>query len=67
MAKLIYDTRQLPVNLNVAETARLMRVTENHIRKLLRDGELRGKKIGKGWIIPKAHVLTYLEIVEETA
>lgn len=62
--KLIYDTRQLPVCLDVGQTAKLLRVTTKTAYKLINDGDIQAKKVGAFWRIPKTNVLAYLGIEE---
>ena len=40
-----------------AEAARLLKVTRYTIRKWLRSGTLKGRKVGRGWLIAKTSVL----------
>ena len=40
----IFDKRQLPIKMNVEEAARLMSVSEGHLRKLMREEEITAKR-----------------------
>lgn len=64
--KLIYDTRQLPVVLTVERAAQLLDVTPACVRKMLREGELKGFKAGKGWRILKADAMAFIGAEEVT-
>lgn len=46
--------------LNTFEASELLKCSENYIRELAESGELRGAKIGKGWIFLRSDVLDYV-------
>jgi len=46
----------------VEELAKLLKTTEYTIRKWLRDGELKGKKIGKFWYVSKEYIEKTLRV-----
>ncbi len=62
MANRISDPRVLPATLRVPDAADFMRITEAHLRKLLRDGAIVGRKVGKGWLIPTDNIVQYIGI-----
>lgn len=45
--------------LSVKEAAQLLGVTEQHIRLLIRTGQMAGQKIGKQWVLPPDVLETY--------
>lgn len=49
-----------PQLLSAAEVAQLLGVGESDVLQILESGELKGKKIGSTWRVPKAAVDTYL-------
>lgn len=48
--------------LTLQETAKWLNVSAVTVRKLLRAGELRGKKVGRQWRIPPVAIRKYLEM-----
>jgi excisionase family DNA binding protein len=46
--------------ISASEAAKIVRVTPQRIGQLLREGELRGKKVGKQWVIDQKSVYQYL-------
>lgn len=52
-----------PDVLNLKEMCCLLDITDNTARKLLINGEIKGKKVGKEWRILKQNVLDYLSCV----
>lgn len=46
----------LPSVLDVAECASLLRVDPKTVRRMLKDGELRGARCGRHFRIPRVHV-----------
>ncbi len=60
MGKPIFDTRQLPMTMKAKPAADLMQVSEGHLRKLLREGIIKARKVGKGWLIPTNNILDYM-------
>ena len=59
-AKTVFDPRVLPATMRVPDAADLMQVTEAHLRKLLRAGDIAAKKIGKGWLIPTDNIVKHI-------
>ncbi len=58
----IYDGRQLPAMMTVAETAALLGVSAPQVRKMCRAGTLPACKIGpKLWRIDKAALLAQMK------
>lgn len=45
----------------VSGLAQILGVTETTIRKLLRDGDIKGKKLGRKWYITGATIKAYFE------
>lgn len=62
----IDETRNLPAALTVAEAAPLLRVSERHLRELLRRGEVPSLRLGRRVVIPTARLLRELGIEETT-
>jgi excisionase family DNA binding protein len=50
----------LPDLLSPAETAQVLGVTEADVLAVLESGELKGRKIGSSWRIPRAAITSYL-------
>jgi excisionase family DNA binding protein len=50
----------LPELLSPAQTAQVLGVTEADVMSVLDSGELKGKKIGTAWRIPRAALNEYL-------
>jgi excisionase family DNA binding protein len=36
---------------SVQEAAKLIRISESHLRLLLKGGEIRGKRLGRDWVV----------------
>lgn len=55
--------------LNTTEAADLLKVHPNTVERLINDGVIPAAKIGRAWVMLKAHVLQYLEnkIIQETS
>jgi excisionase family DNA binding protein len=53
-------TATLPELLGVADAAQALGVSENDVIAVLESGELKGKKIGSTWRIPRAALTSYL-------
>ncbi len=45
--------------LTIAETAKLLGYTQQHVRRLVAAGELAGEKLGRDWVISRASVEDY--------
>ncbi len=43
------QTQDKPASLNVAETAEILRVTNQTVYNMLKDGRLKAKKVGREW------------------
>jgi excisionase family DNA binding protein len=54
------STGNLPELLSAAEAAQALGVSEADVMAVLESGELKGKKIGSTWRIPRAALTTYL-------
>lgn len=67
MAKMIFDTRQLPAVLTVGQVAGLLQCHERKVQNMLASGELKGFKLGPHWRISKAVVLEFVGHVETEA
>ena len=52
--------RLLPELLSPADAAQALGVTEADVMAVLESGELKGKKIGATWRIPRAALTSYL-------
>lgn len=65
MNRTIAGLQLMPPTLNVAKAADLMEVSEWHLRRLLRDGKIEARKVGKGWRIPTVNALEYMGIKTE--
>ena len=48
--------------LTIKETAERLRFTEAHVRKLLREKKIKGKKAGRMWLVPLDEVNKFLGI-----
>ena len=46
---------------NVTEISKMLVLSETTVRKLLRQGKISAKKIGKSWHVKESDVKTYLE------
>lgn len=46
--------------ISLAEAARFCHLSPEHLRRLVRDGDLWGKKIGRNWITTLQALQTYL-------
>lgn len=55
------DWKDAPAILTAEEAAAFLRVHLNTVKKLLADGTLPGKKIGRQWRIDKADLKRYME------
>ena len=53
---------EIPIVCTVRETALILRMSEDWIKKKLQSGAIRGKKVGKEWRICKSDILEYLGI-----
>jgi excisionase family DNA binding protein len=51
--------------LTTEEAAGLSGYHVNHIRRLLRSGEIAGRKWGQAWQVSKASLLSYLEAAKK--
>ena len=49
----------------VDEVAQILGITPFTVRKWLREGKIKGKKIGRPWMIPKAEVQRLLSLEDE--
>jgi len=49
-----------PELLSPAEAAQILGVTETDVMAVLESGELKGRKIGATWRIPRAAITSYL-------
>ncbi|MFW6027085.1 MAG: helix-turn-helix domain-containing protein [Candidatus Woesearchaeota archaeon] len=47
------------------ELSKMLKVEEDHVRRLLRKEKLKGIKIGKYWRVKKKYLQEYLEQKEE--
>ncbi len=55
--------------LNTTEAADLLKVHPKTVEDLIKDGTIPAAKVGRAWVMLKAHVLQYLEnkIIQETS
>lgn len=52
--------------LTVQDVATLLELSEQTVRRLFRDGELPGRRVGKAWFITRRQLLEHIELeVEE--
>jgi excisionase family DNA binding protein len=58
---------EMPDVLTVAETARLIRLTENTVYGLVHSGELAATRVGRRILVTKAAVLVFLGVSAPTA
>ena len=49
-----------PECLTVADTASLLKISTRSVERLLHTGEIRGRKAGRRWIIPRVNVAEWL-------
>lgn len=49
-----------PELLTSAEVARTLGYTVQHVRRLVRQGDLRGQKLGRDWVIPRGSVENFV-------
>lgn len=47
--------------LTTEQTAEALGYTVQHVRRLAREGRLRGRKLGRDWLIEGASVASYLQ------
>jgi excisionase family DNA binding protein len=60
---LIHDgSGQSELPYNVAQAAAKMAVTERHVRRLAKKGDLDARKHGRDWLIPQRAVDDYLDL-----
>ena len=50
------------VILSIKEVAETAKLTEQHVRQLLREGKIKGTKVGKEWRVSKEDLNRYLGI-----
>ena len=55
-----HEKEDIPM-LSVQEVAKQLKVSDQHIRSLLRKGELQAEMVGKQWIIQQDAVDTYIK------
>ena len=68
MEKKINDANNsLPLVLEVAEAAKILRIGIGHCYDLTRCGRLRNVKVGKRILIPRAAIFEFLGMSEETS
>lgn len=55
--------------LNVKQAAEVLKVHPNTVERLINDGTIPAAKIGRAWVMLKAHVMAYLEdqVMKQTA
>lgn len=58
---------KLPVILDLNTVALIFGVTEVTIKKLLYNGELKGKKLGKKWVFDKEYIKNYAQVQSDKA
>lgn len=54
------------VMLSIKEVAETAKLTEQHVRQLLREGKIKGTKAGKEWRVAKEDLNRYLGIQTDT-
>ncbi len=52
--------KDYPDVLNVAQVCEMLRIGKNSVYKLLSSGEIKSRKIGRKYIIPKVCVIDYI-------
>ena len=52
--------QELPVMLKISEAAPILNCSRKHINDLLREGQIRGTKLGTTWRIPRGVILEIL-------
>jgi excisionase family DNA binding protein len=58
------ETQEWPNLLTVREVAEMMRVSKMTVYRLIDSGDLRAKRIGRGFRIPEKAVVDYLNSVD---
>ncbi len=61
MSRRYYGWDQLPVMLNTQEVCCVLRVTEQTVRSMIRDGRLNAIKVGRGWRVERDALKRYVE------
>lgn len=61
MTKPYYTYNQLPILLDINEAAKLLRCSTKKVSEMLRDGWIRGFKVGRAWRIAKKDVIRFIE------
>jgi excisionase family DNA binding protein len=56
-----YNYDQLPILLDINEAAKLLRCSTKKVSEMLRDGWIRGFKVGRAWRIAKKDVIRFIE------
>jgi excisionase family DNA binding protein len=59
-AKTLYEWRSLPLVLTVPEVAQALRVPQNTVRSLLREGAITGVKVGRSWRVEREALSAYI-------
>ena len=57
--------KDYPDVLNIGEMCAVLNVSSKTVYKLLKEGKISSIKVGRSYRIPKVHVLTYLNIVNQ--
>lgn len=57
----IYDWDELPLLMTSGEVANLLHTTDDNIRKLAANGEIKASKFARRWLINKMDLKDYLE------
>ena len=57
----IYTYDQIPILLNLNEAAKLLRCSTKKVSEMLRDGRIRGFKVGRAWRIAKKDFIRFIE------
>jgi excisionase family DNA binding protein len=51
-------------NLTTREVAKLLRLSEEAVRRQIRSGKIRAAKVGRQWLVPGAEVIRILAVKE---
>jgi excisionase family DNA binding protein len=51
----------LPEVLDLGDTSYWLRCSKRYTRRLLREGRIHGRRVGRGWLVTRAELLRFLE------
>lgn len=57
----VYNWEEVPIIVDVAYVCILLGVTADTVQKLLRNGTLKGFKVGRDWRVKKSDIMAFFE------